>query len=134
MVVLEPDAFEQLVREGMDAIPEKFRKLMDNVAIIIEDRAHPARGEQYGIQHGALLLGLYEGVPKTARGPNYNLATPDRITLFKDTIEAVGQTEEGIRKVVHETIWHEIAHHFGADEGRVRQAEDHRKKRHAKHS
>ena len=125
------EEFEKLVEEAMAEIPEKFRALMDNVAIVVEDNARPEHGQEIGIRQNEVLLGLYQGVPQTSRGPHYSLVPPDRITIFQNTIEKIGRTEEGIRKLVKNTVWHEIAHHFGSDERRVRRAEALRKHRQA---
>jgi len=69
---------------------------------------------------------LYEGIPKTKRW-NYADVLPDKITIFKNQIEKAAQSEEEIRRIVKETVWHEIAHHFGMDEKEVREAETRRK-------
>lgn len=123
------EEFEMLVEEALDEIPEKFRSLMDNVVILVEDNARPEHGQEIGIRKNEVLLGLYQGVPQTHRGPHYSMVPPDRITIFQDTIEKSGRTPEGIRKLVKETIWHEIAHHFGSDERRVRKAEKQRRQK-----
>ncbi len=100
--------YDAVVRDAMDALPEKFRSQMDGVVVVIEDR--PQRGRR------ARLLGLYEGVPVTAWGKGNAVAElPDQITLFTQTIERVAKSEEEIPHIVRETLWHEIAHHFGFD-------------------
>ena len=62
-----------------------------------------------------MLLGLYEGIPQTKRG-EYTMALPDKISIFKNSIELIGQTPEEIKKLVQDTVCHEIAHHFGSSE------------------
>jgi len=120
--------FELLVNDALQNIPEKFRKLMNNVAITTEGMARPEQNNEARITKNNVLLGLYQGVPLTHRGPNYGFVLPDKITIFKDTIMAIGKTEEGIKQLIKDTVWHEIAHHFGSDEYRVREAENKRKK------
>jgi len=122
------EQFSQLVSEGIDAIPEHFRKLMDNVAVTIEAVARPEQLNEVPIAQGHTLLGLYQGVPRTRRGPNYSMVLPDKITIFKEPIVALGGTPEGIRKIVTDTVWHEIAHHFGLDDHAIDVAQ---KRRHA---
>lgn len=114
------EIFEEYARRGILKIPKKFRDLTENVAIVIEER--PALGP-----HG-LLLGLYEGVPRPARS-HYTNVLPDKITLFKNHIEQyAAQTGQAVEKVVADTIWHEIAHHFGLDEREVRARERRRRR------
>jgi len=71
---------------------------------------------------------LYEGVPQTKRG-YYGQVLPDKITIFQKPIEKYASSESKIREMVKNTVWHEIAHHFGMDEKRVREAESRRKQR-----
>ena len=121
--------FEKSVKEGIRAIPEKFLRKLDNVAIVIEDEPTPAQKKKLNIRSSLVLLGLYEGVPKAKRGANYNAVLPDKITIFKKTIEEEARGEEDLKEIVKNTVWHEIAHHFGMSEIQVRQAETKRRKK-----
>mgnify|MGYP001590764841 CR=1 FL=1 len=120
------EEFEQLVGDGIDAIPEKFLKRLKNVEIVIEDDPPPEQIEKLKLR-GAVLFGLYEGVPQTKR-EQYGQVLPDKITIFKHSIEKMFLTPEAIKRAVKDTVWHEIAHHFGMDEQQVRQAETNRHK------
>ena len=121
--------FEKLVKEGISAIPEKFLRKLDNVAIVIEDEPTPSQKKKLNIRSSLVLLGLYEGVPKAKRGANYNAVLPDKITIFKKTIEEEARGEEDLKEIVKNTVWHEIAHHFGMSEVQARQAEIKRRKK-----
>ncbi|MFN8183080.1 MAG: metallopeptidase family protein [Candidatus Nanopelagicales bacterium] len=107
MVEVSPQRFEQLVAAAVDAIPDELARYIDNVAIVIEDEA-PA-----GDPH---LLGLYEGIPLTARGSWYVAALPDRIRIFRLPILRMCHTQADVVREVHITVVHEIAHHFGIDD------------------
>ncbi|MFA5715233.1 MAG: metallopeptidase family protein [Candidatus Paceibacterota bacterium] len=121
------EKFEKLVSEGIDDIPQKFLDKISNVGIVIEDNPTPEQIEKLKIRKNYFLFGLYEGIPKTKRW-EYGQALPDKITIFKNQIEKSARSEEEIKKIVKETVWHEIAHHFGMDEKKVREAEVRRKK------
>lgn len=118
--------FETLVEEGIALIPERFLKKLDNLAVVTAFRPSPTQRQSRKLKANDLLLGLYEGVPRTARW-EYNLALPDKITIFQESMEILANSEDDIRRLVHDTVWHEIAHHFGMDEGKVRKAEKRRK-------
>jgi len=122
---MQQEEFEQSVKEGIDSIDEKFLKRLENVEIVIEDNPTPFQLEKLKLR-GALLFGLYEGIPQTQR-QQYGQVLPDKITIFKNQIEAVYSNPEDIKKAVKDTVWHEIAHHFGMDEKQVRTAEKKRK-------
>jgi len=108
--------FEKLVREGIRAIPKKFRDKLDNVDITIEDWPD--------VPNKFSLLGLYQGVPRTKRTTHYGGVLPDKITIFQKPIERIaGGSPEKICRIVKKTVWHEIAHHFGFNEKEVRNLE-----------
>ncbi|MGA2417808.1 MAG: metallopeptidase family protein [Candidatus Staskawiczbacteria bacterium] len=115
------DQFEQLVKEGIDSIDEKFLQKLKNVEIVIEDDPTPFQTQKLRLR-GGFLFGLYEGVPQTKR-EGYGQVLPDKITIFKNPIEKVFIQPEDIKKAVADTVWHEIAHHFGMNEHQVREAE-----------
>jgi predicted Zn-dependent protease with MMP-like domain len=119
------EEFEQLVKEGINAIDERFLQRLKNVEIVIEDDPTLFQLEKLRLR-GVFLFGLYEGIPQTKR-ESYGQVLPDKITIFKNPIEKVFSRPEDIKKAVADTVWHEIAHHFGMDEGQVRRAENNRK-------
>jgi predicted Zn-dependent protease with MMP-like domain len=111
--VITADRFEELVVEALDGLPDWVHDAMDNVSVLIEDR--PPAG-----QPG--LLGLYHGVPLSQRGNNYSNVLPDTITLYRTSIVAVaGADHERVRMQVARTVAHEVAHHFGISDDRLRE-------------
>jgi len=114
--------FEELVKQGIEAIPKRFLKKLDNVDIVVEDEPTEKQMEKLKLRKDVKLFGLYEGIPQTKRG-FYSGVLPDKITIFKKSIEEVAFDEKQIKEMVKKTVWHEIAHHFGMDEERVRRAE-----------
>jgi predicted Zn-dependent protease with MMP-like domain len=107
------ERFEELVIEAIDALPDWVHAAMDNVSVLIED------GPPLG-QPG--LLGLYHGVPLSRRGSHYSNVLPDTITLYRASIVAVaGPDEERVRAQVARTVAHEVAHHFGISDDRLRE-------------
>ena len=121
--------FEILVREGIDAIPEKFLKLLDNVAIVVENEPTASQRVTMRLGKYITLFGLYEGVPQARRGSNYSWVLPDKITIFMVPIIQAAANPDDIRRMVRDTVWHEVAHHFGMDEARVRKAEQKRRQK-----
>ncbi|MBM3204078.1 metallopeptidase family protein [Candidatus Woesearchaeota archaeon] len=120
--------FEKLVKEGIKAIPEKFLCLIDNVGVVVEDWPTTGQRKKFHLRKNETLFGLYEGIPKTVRGAGYNAVLPDKITIFMGPILEEAENEEEIKKLVKETVWHEIAHHFGLSERGVREAEKKKRK------
>lgn len=124
--MMTDERFEQLVAEGIEVIPRRFLGKLKNVAVVIADQPTREQLKQNHIPVGETLLGLYEGVPLIERGENYGgFVLPDKITIFKlPILEEAGADEEHIRRVVKETVWHEIAHYFGYDDGEIEEREE----------
>jgi len=112
------EQFEEFVVAGMDAIPERFASEIDNVVIVLEDEPSPQQRHKLGLRDHSYLFGLYEGIPKTKRW-NYNLALPDKITIFKNEILATSTDPERIKALVMNTVWHELGHHFGLSDEQI---------------
>jgi predicted Zn-dependent protease with MMP-like domain len=111
--VITADRFEELVVEAIDALPDWVHQTMDNVSVLIEDRPPPG-------QPG--LLGLYHGVPLSQRGGGYTNVLPDTITVYRSSIvRYAGPDEDRIRAQVMRTVAHEVAHHLGISDDRLRE-------------
>lgn len=119
---MEREEFVRLVNEGIAAIDPKFLKLLDNVSIVVADWPDAEQLKKTRLSSANGFLGLYEGIPQTERR-HYSGVLPDKITIFQKPIELLASDNPAkIRELVKETVWHELAHHFGLDEARVRKA------------
>jgi predicted Zn-dependent protease with MMP-like domain len=115
--------FEELVVQAVEDLPEEFLAKLSNIDIVVEDYPSFDKMKKVGLRRGQTLLGLYEGVPQTKRGSHYGLVPPDKITIFQKTIEARGRNDAGITAEIQRVVRHEIAHHFGISDARLRQIE-----------
>ncbi|CAM5519531.1 Metallopeptidase family protein OS=Streptomyces microflavus OX=1919 GN=HUT09_18235 PE=4 SV=1 [Streptomyces griseus subsp. griseus] len=104
------EQFEELVSQALDRIPPELTRLMDNVAVFVEDEPEPGDPD---------LLGLYEGTPLTDRGEWYAGVLPDRITIYRGPTLRMCETQEDVVAETEITVVHEIAHHFGIDDERL---------------
>src|SRR3989344_7458050 len=102
-IQLTDTEFDALVQEAINGIPEDYRKLMRNVAIVVVDEPTPEQLTKTGLRHGQSLLGLYEGVPQISRGAGYS-ALPDKITIFKRAILALCHSLAEAKQQVAETV------------------------------
>ena len=114
-------AFETLVAAALDGLPPEVHQALDNVDVVIEDWADGATLRRAGLRHPNQLMGFYHGVPRTKRGRGYNLVLPDKISIYRRPIEMRARTEEDVHNIVQRVIRHEIAHHFGIDDERLRE-------------
>jgi predicted Zn-dependent protease with MMP-like domain len=122
ITIMKHEAFEALVADiGLASVPDQFRERLSNVALVIEDDVPDATRRAIGLAPNETLLGLYQGVPLTERGSGYAFVLPDTITIYRlPTLEEATESGLSVREVVEETIWHEVAHHFGLNEFEVR--------------
>lgn len=122
---MKRERFEELVRQAVDRFPPEFASLMENVDVCVEDFPGQARLTELGMEPGQTLLGLYEGVPLTERGQSYSMMMPDKITLFKRPIEQICRNDEPqILHKIGQVIRHEVAHHFGISDERLKELEE----------
>lgn len=118
---MDASEFAEIVMEVLEDLPDEFRQRMENVEIEIRDWPGREEREQAGVPPGQTLFGLYHGIPLTERGHGYNLVLPDRIILFRGPIMRAGGTRAGVRRQIRRTLLHEIAHHFGISDDRLRE-------------
>ncbi len=114
--MIDAERFDQLVADAIDSLPDEFTSRLNNVGVVVEDEPRPDQVAPEGT-----LLGLYEGVPQTKRG-DYAWAMPDKITIFRGPItRACRNDDAAIAAMVRHTVIHEIAHHFGISDDRLRE-------------
>ena len=104
--------FENLVAQAVSAIEPRFQRRLRNLAFVVETESSDPD-----------LLGLYEGTPLTERNVGDGFRLPDRITIFQRPHERMARTARQLRKLVEDTVWHEVGHYFGMDEAEVMRAE-----------
>lgn len=110
--------FDALVERSLARIPARFRRLLHNVVLVVEAEP-PSPG----------LLGLYEGASRLTYWQRPPLSQPDRITIYQGPHERAARSAADLEKMVADTVWHEVAHHFGMNERQVRRAERRRETR-----
>ncbi len=108
---MSDERFERLVGDALDSIPDALFERIDNVVVLIE----PHNPEEPG------LLGLYQGVALTERDSYYAGSLPDTITVYRDAILEICETDDEVVHEVAVTVIHEVAHYFGIDEARLHQ-------------
>lgn len=131
---MEEAEFKAIALEAWEAVPDKWKAGLKNVALLVEDEPTEEVRKAEGLLEGETLLGIYQGVPMTARGAEYGIGItmPDTITLYRLPIieEATELTDDHtsefrnyVKKVVRETLWHEIGHYFGLEEEPINERE-----------
>ncbi|MBA3757598.1 metallopeptidase family protein [Candidatus Saccharibacteria bacterium] len=122
MKTIESKYFESIVSDAIDAIPPNYLKRLENVAFIIEDEPSLEQRHKLKLRFNESLFGLYEGAPLPTRFGQTKLL-PDKITIFKQPLIMFSHDIEDLKKKVHNTVWHEVAHYFGLDHGRIDEIE-----------
>lgn len=133
------EEFEQLVASAWTHVPEHFKKRIENVALLIEAEPDAHTSEEEGLDAHHTLLGLYRGIPLTARGEVYGIGAtlPDTITLYRDALLELAYEEwedakeqgtrviyrDAVKRVIAETLWHEVGHYFGLSEEEIDERE-----------
>jgi predicted Zn-dependent protease with MMP-like domain len=118
---METEQFEKLVAKAVEGLPDEFRERLDNVDIVVADEPTRKQLSRRDRKRGDTLLGLYEGVPLTERNQGYGYVVPDVITIFQLPLEAMCKTDDQLIKEIQHVVLHEIAHHFGISDDRLRE-------------
>ena len=113
--------FEHLVAKAVDGLPEEFHMRLENIDVVVADQPTNAQLTKLNRKRGETLLGLYEGVPLTRRSQHYGMVVPDKITIFQKPIEAQCQNDIQIISEIRRVVLHEIAHHFGISDARLKE-------------
>ena len=118
---VEKDKFEKWVMEAMELLPAIFRKKLQNITIIIADVPSKQLSKQYPNQLPLIYLGLYQGVPLTKKRIYHPYVFPDKIMVFRQSIEKLCSSEKQMREMVIKTVFHEIGHYFGLSEKELKE-------------
>jgi predicted Zn-dependent protease with MMP-like domain len=115
---VDESRFERMVVDALDEIPPELSRAMENVAVVVEEWPSP----EQAARTSGILLGLYEGVPITRRGPiSYSGVAPDHITVFRGSLCALAHDEADLERRVRVTVLHEVGHYFGMSDERLRE-------------
>ncbi len=126
---MERERFEELVRQALKDLPEQIAQKMNNVDVEVLDQPSAAQLASLKVPAGHTLLGLYQGIPLTRRTSGYQMVPPDRITIFNHPLEKISRSEDDLVERVRDTVIHEVAHHFGISDERLREIEADRRRR-----
>lgn len=118
---MDAPRFADLAAEAIEDLPDFFRERLDNVEIVVEDWPDPHTMRVAGVRSPYGLLGFYHGVPLTERTTHYGLVAPDKISIYRRPIEAQCRSAAELREMVRHVVLHELAHHFGIDDDRLRE-------------
>ena len=118
---MDRERFEWLVAKAVENLPEEFHARLENIDVVVADRPTPTQLAAVRRRRGETLLGLYEGVPITRRSRHYGMVVPDKITIFQKPIEAICDNDAKVIAEIQRVVLHEIAHHFGISDARLRQ-------------
>ena len=116
--------FEQCVKDAIATIPPKFRRAVQNLAIVVEDDPSDGLLEEMEIEPPDSLFALYQGTPLSERGWQYGNTLPDRITLYQGPIEDASESDDDVVVCIGETLIHELGHYFGLSEDEIEEIEE----------
>ena len=112
---LSRTVFERLVGEALDGLPAPFARMLDNVAVVVEEEPDPQLLDEMGMDEDEELLGLYLGVPLPERGSQYQ-ALPDRVAIYRGPVLRLCGSRREVVREVRDTVIHELGHYFGLED------------------
>lgn len=121
---MDREQFERRVAKAVAALPERFISKLENIDVVVADWPTVTQLTSVGLKRSQTILGLYEGIPRTKRTRHYGLVLPDKITIFQKPIEEKCQYDTEVTAEIQRVVKHEIAHHFGISDSRLKQIEN----------
>jgi predicted Zn-dependent protease with MMP-like domain len=118
--MLTRQEFEELVDQALEEIPPEFLEKLENVEILVEEEPSRELLREVGLR-GGTLFGLYQGIPETHKSSFHFCPMPDRILIFRRPILRACRTRGQVVREIRKTVMHEVAHHFGFSEERLRE-------------
>ena len=118
---MDHDSFERVVADAWEGLPAFILDKLDNVEVVIEEWPDPDTVRRSGVRHRSHLLGFYHGVPQTRRTHRYGSVLPDKVSIYRQPILMRCRTENEVRATVQRVLQHELAHHFGISDDRLRE-------------
>ncbi|MBI5284317.1 MAG: metallopeptidase family protein [Chloroflexi bacterium] len=110
-----------MVAAAVDALPAEFRDRLSNLEFGVGEWARPEDYARTGTAPDGVLLGVYRGIPLPKRHAGYNMALPDRIVVFQGPLQRMAHDADDLAERVRHVVRHEIAHHFGISDDRLRE-------------
>lgn len=109
--------FSNIVRRSVSSLPIDIQRMLDNVAIVVQDEPGPEHlSDSDRNSEPEELFGLYQGIPRSERDSGYSMVTPDHITIFAGPLERACADQAELIEQVRITLLHELGHHLGFDE------------------
>lgn len=118
---MNDEEFSALVTEALAELPAEIQAHLSNVVVTTAVWPSAEEMQLAGVDEPWQLFGLYEGVPLPRRGTHYNLVTPDHIVIYQGPLQRAFARPVDIRRQIRRTVVHEVAHHFGLSERRIRE-------------
>ena len=112
---IPPDAFDELVRDALDQLPDEAAALVANIAVVVREQPEPDE-----VTPGQLLLGTFRGIARTRVGGRVPGSLPDVITLYRLPILRVCRNADEVAPRVLKVLGHEVGHALGLSEGQLR--------------
>jgi len=114
---MDKEKFEEIILDTLKKLPPEFKNKIKNLGIVIEDECtDPA----VKTTKRGYTLGLYQGLPSTKKpGKLFNF--PDKITIYKKTIEKISRNDTEMEKNIRKVFLHELGHYFGLDDKKLRE-------------
>jgi predicted Zn-dependent protease with MMP-like domain len=115
--VADPLDMEQLVEDALAGLPREFAERLGSVAIVVDDEPTPELLASVGAR---ILYGVYQGIPRTTFGVDH-APVASKITIFRGPLMRAHRDPQALARAVESTVLHEIAHHFGISDARLRE-------------
>ena len=115
---LGPREFDALVEQALASVPERFRRYLDNVIVVVEDEPTDEDYDETDTPDEDELFGIFRGAPYFERNRSVT-ELPAQIALFRGPILRSCATRGEAVREIRDTVVHELGHLLGLDDGEM---------------
>lgn len=114
---MSAESFAEVVQQAMADLPPEYARLLDVVAVVVEDEPPPSVLQDLEMEEGEDLLGLYQGLALNDESFfRTGGQAPAQISLYRGPILRQCDTEADMIREIADTLVHELGHHVGLDD------------------
>lgn len=114
---MKREAFERVVREAADSLPEAILSHLSEIPIVVQDLPEKdVLSAEGGDTVTPAVLGLFIGPSIKDKSVYSPPSLPPTVFIYQRNLERICQTREELIHEIYLTLYHEIGHYIGLEE------------------
>lgn len=112
--------FEMVIQKTLRELPGNLKNALKTVQILVQDKPEGRHHGRTSSKADNDLFGIFEGFSLKERPLGTDRYFPDRIILYKESLERNFPDKKDLAREIRTTLIHELGHYFGFNENELR--------------